>query len=470
MATTISSIGLLDPQQLTAITRLSQIGKAIAENNKRISTLRRINSASDDPAGLVSMTRLEGELSALSASSTGLTRANSLIDTAADAAGKIVDQLTEARTLALAVAGGTLSSSEIAGKQIEFDSILRTIDNLSQSEFNGRRLLDGSSSFSAHGVDASKIKDLQILDKQTADDVAVSVQVTAAATKASNSYTGGTLAGAANVTISGPQGTATVSLGAGATTDDIANAFNAASYLTGVTATKINASQVNFSTVAYGSAAEISFETTSGTFNLTTSGTVAGTDATATINGQTVTGDGATFTVNTEQTALRIAVDPSLGTTSTSFTVSGEGLQFVLGPNVSSAARIGMPELNTASLNSVFGTLHSTASGGANSLISGNAANAIRIIDDALLTATVAESRLGSFSKYTLGSAKTIVDKTTENVSAALNAVAGVNVALETSLLANNQLLQQATAQSLLMFNEQRQNLLSLLTNFAAKT
>lgn len=465
----LSSIALLDAQQVAAITRLQQIGKAIAENNKRLTTLRRINSASDDPAGLVSASRLETELATLETTSRDLARASSLVETASSAAGKVVDQLNQARAVALAVAGGTLSAAEVAGKQTELDALLRTIDSLAATEFNGRRLLDGSSSFRAVGVDSTKIDDVEILDKQTGDDVSVSINVTTQATRAANSYTGGTLAGAATVNVTGPQGTAAVSLANGATTTDIETAFNSVSYLTGVVATRIDANQVDFKTVAYGTAAEMSFNTTSGTFNFTTGGTTAGTNAIAAINGQTVTGDGSRFTVNTSQTALTIAVNPTAAGVISPFTVSGEGLQFVLGENVASAARIGMPQLTTANLNGVNGALRSTMSGGANSLTGGNAANAIRIIDDALTQATVAQAALGSFEKYTLDPAAAIVSKAREHVSSAFNAIAGTDVALETSLLANNQLLQQATVQSLAMFQQQRQTVLTLLTSLASK-
>ncbi|MBY0396876.1 MAG: flagellin, partial [Thermoleophilia bacterium] len=173
MPRALSSINLLDPQQVAALNRLQRIGQAIAQNTERIQTLRRINSAKDDPAGLVSASRLEAELDTLEAVSTGLSRATAIVDTAATTAGKIADQLVEARSLALAATSGTLSSAEVAANQTQLDSILRTINTLSATELNGRRLLDGSSGFSATGVDTAKIRDVEILDKQTAGDVAV---------------------------------------------------------------------------------------------------------------------------------------------------------------------------------------------------------------------------------------------------------------------------------------------------------
>lgn len=465
----IGAMGVLAPEQLSAVYRLQEIGRAIAQNNQRISTLKRINFASDDPAGMVTASRLESELEALDATSQNLSKATALVDTAATAAGQIVDSLAQARAVALEVAGGTLSSSEIAGKQVELDTLLRGIDTLAAAELNGRRLIDGSSSDLVSGVDTSKITNVEVLDKQTASDVAVSISVQSTATRATNSYTGGTLGADATITITGPSGSGTVSLANGDTTQDITDAFNSVSYLTGITATRINANEVDFATVNYGSAATMNFDVTDGTFNRTTSGETAGTDAVAIINGQTVTGDGSQFTYNTSDISLTVAVDPTVSGTISSFTVGGDGLEFAVGSGAASTARLSMPQLNTAGLGGIHGTLTSVMSGGANSLTGGNAAAAIRIIDEASRQATIAQSRLASFQEYTLGSASTLTAKTKENVTKALNDVAGTNIALETSLLANNQLLQAATYQALQMFGERNQSVLSLLSATASK-
>src|SRR5438552_3745853 len=101
-STSIAPIGYLDPQQVSAILRLQQIGQAIARNNQQLLTQRRINSAADDPAGLILASNLRSELGVLTATSAGLTQATSLVDTAASAAGQIVSQLNQAQSLALA--------------------------------------------------------------------------------------------------------------------------------------------------------------------------------------------------------------------------------------------------------------------------------------------------------------------------------------------------------------------------------
>lgn len=466
----IGSFASLDPQQVSALFQLQQIGQAIAQENQQLASQKKINSAADNPSGSVAVSNLQNELNTLAATSGDLTQATSLVDTAANTAGQIVSQLTQAQTLASAVASGTLSSAQVGADQTQLDQIVNTITSLAGTSFNGTRLLDGSSSYQTVGVNSSQIANVQVLDRQTTSNVAVNVNVTSQATQATNSYSGGTLAAAATVNVTGPSGTAAVSLASGSSTSAIAAAFNSASYLTGVNATAIDANNVSFNSFNYGSAAKISFSTTTGTFNPTTVGTTAGTDAQATINGQALTGNGTTFTTNTNQTTLQVTVSPTASGPLQAFTVTGSGLHFVLGESPGSTVQLGLPALNPASLTGIFGSLTSVASSGSNSLIGGKATQALNIINTALTQATTAQASLGSFEKYTLGSASANVAQTQLNVTSALNAIDGVDVAATTSALANNQLLQQATIDSLQIFNQQRQNLLSLLTGLASKT
>ena len=466
----VNNVNLLDPQQLGALMRLQNIDDAIALNNLRISTQKRINSAKDDPSGLVAVQRLQSEVDALDVTTKSLSRASALLNSADAAAGKIVTQLTQARSLVLAAAGGSLSGAEVAGKQAELDNAIRAISNLAGTEFNGHRLLDGSSGYQVTGLNNSQFKNVTVLDRQNSASIAVSVNVTTQATQAANSYTSGALGSDTVVNVTGASGTAAVTLANGATTDDIASAFNAVSHLTGVTATKINGSQVNFASVGYGSQEKITIAAQSGTFATTTSGTVSGTDAVATINGQTLTAQGPTFTVNTQQSLLSISAAPSASGTLTSFTVSGQGMQFLVGEGVGDTAGIGLPNLNAGALNSIYGTLSSVMSGGTSSLTSGNLANTLAIVDAALVTATAAQSRIGGFEKYTLASAATVAAKTKENVESAIADRDGFDLATETSLLAKNQLLQQATIQSLQIFHQSSLSILSLLSSVASRS
>ena len=466
--TRIGSIGSLGSAQLRALNRIQELGQAISANTTRLSTLKRINSAKDDPAGLIQATRLETALAVAEEVSQGVTRASAILSTADSAASEIVTQLAAARTLVLEAAGGTLSSAEVAANQIEVDSILRSVDDLARTEFNGRRLLDGTSGYRATSVDTSTVLDVDVLSKSTADDVTVTMDLTTQATQATDTYSDGALSADTTLIVEGPDGTTTISLSSGDTAQDIVDAFDAVSYLTGITATE-NGGDVDFQTVDYGSDAVIKIEATEGTFDTDSGGSAAGTDAVATINGQDVTGDGSTFSLNTSQVSLVIELDPTAGTGSIDpFVVSGEGLEFVVGTTASATARVGMPNLTTSSLGGVTGKLSSILSGGDNTLTGDKAAEALRILDDAIDDVTRSQAVIGGFQEYTLGSSSRVLSSTMENLSSALSSVQDTDVALETALLANNQLLMQTTYEALSITNLQNQGVLSLLRSTAA--
>ena len=307
--------------------------------------------------------------------------------------------------------------------------------------------------------------DVDVLDKITPDDVTITIDVTTTATQATNDYQGGALGSDTTLVIEGPDGTTAISLTNGATTQDITDAFNAATYTTGITATRIDATRIDFSTVDYGSSASISIEATEGTFTLTDSGTVTGTDAVATINGEQFTGDGSTFNVNLNQVSLVVELDPTASGTSDTFVISGTGLEFAVGTTASSTARIGLPNLTIDSLGGVTGKLRSIASGGANTLTGGNSVEALKIIDDAIADATRGQAIVGGFQKFTLDSSSRVLSSTIVNLSTALSSVQDADLALESALLTNNQLLQQSAFEALTISALQNQNVLNLLKN-----
>lgn len=292
MSLFIRPVGSLAPQQLSAILQLQTIGQAIANATEQLATEQRINSAADDPAGSMLVSSLNSELAALNATAGGLTQDSALVDTAASAAGQIASQLTQAASLATAVAGGTLTPDQVAANQNQLDQIVHSIDSLAGTTFNGRPLLDGS--------------------------------------------------------------TATLAL--------------------------------------------------------------------------------------------------------------------VIGANPASSVTLDLPTLTSASLGSSLGTLASITTGGANSLVSGNAADALNIINGASNQAAAAQASLGAFQQFTLGPASQNVANEQVAVTGALDQFNGVDVATVASELARNQLLQQATILSLEMFSHQQASLLQLLAGLNSKT
>ncbi|HUT91478.1 MAG TPA: flagellin [Thermoguttaceae bacterium] len=112
----------------------------------RLSTMSRINRASDDPAGLIAVEQLEAELVAIKAAGDNAARAAGAVHVADAAMGEVGNLLNSIRSNVIAAAGGGLSEAEIDAKQMEVDAALEAIDRIgSYTSFGGRQLLEGGS-------------------------------------------------------------------------------------------------------------------------------------------------------------------------------------------------------------------------------------------------------------------------------------------------------------------------------------
>jgi len=119
----------------------------------QLATGQQINSASDDPAGLIASQSLGQTLAALDAETSINQLASAQANTTGAALGQISTLLTQAKSLVDANAGtGALSDQEISANQLQIDSIISTIDNLAATtSFGGQNLLDGTGAVSASG-------------------------------------------------------------------------------------------------------------------------------------------------------------------------------------------------------------------------------------------------------------------------------------------------------------------------------
>jgi flagellin len=113
----------------------------------------RINSASDDPAGLIAAASLHSSLAELDAETQTNQRALVVTSIADGAMGQISDLLDQAKGLVAANANtGGLSDEERSANQVEIDAIVSSVDRLAQNTtFAGKPLLDGTATVSASG-------------------------------------------------------------------------------------------------------------------------------------------------------------------------------------------------------------------------------------------------------------------------------------------------------------------------------
>ena len=119
---------------------------SLAQSIERLSTGRRINSASDDAAGLAIATRMTSEIRGLNMATRNANDGISLAQTAESGMSEINNMLQRMRELSVQSANGTLSAGDRTNLQTEVTALIAQIgDVATRTEFNNVALLDGSS-------------------------------------------------------------------------------------------------------------------------------------------------------------------------------------------------------------------------------------------------------------------------------------------------------------------------------------
>lgn len=289
-----------------------------------------------------------------------------------------------------------------------------------------------------------------------------------------NPLSGGVNAGTNNVLnadlvvkISGSKGAEVFTFQAGTTLNQFVSAVNLVSDATGVAAAN-NGGTLELRSTGYGSDAvvdvEVLSEGTGGTFGTSLSAPRAtGTDIAATVNGVTANGKGNTLSVNTTTLDLSLTVADG-SSTAISFSITGGGAVFQLGPQVVSnqQARIGIGSVNTAELGGVDGRLYQLRSGNDSDLAT-DPNRATLIVDAALNRITSLRGRLGAFQRTTLETNIASLNDTVTNLVDAESSIRDADFAAETARLTRAQILVQSGTQVLAIANQNPQNVLALL-------
>ena len=124
---------------------LSQTQNALSMNFARLSSGYRINSASDDAAGLGISKSMNAQVRSLAVAERNASDGISMAQTADGAAEQIHGILTRMRELAVQGTNGTLSTADSTNLNTEFQANLAEIDRIANvTTFNGRNLLAGT--------------------------------------------------------------------------------------------------------------------------------------------------------------------------------------------------------------------------------------------------------------------------------------------------------------------------------------
>lgn len=230
---------------LDSLRGLLNLQKSQAQQSQaleRLSTGTQINSAADNPSGLIATNTLSLQISSINESINNSNLANNVIGTADAALSQVDSLLNEIRGLVQqGVNTGGLSQAQIQANQSQVDSALSAINRISSNtQFAGTNLLDGSKAFTTtvSSADSAKISDFQVNQALfgSASSVTIDAKVVTAASQGQLTYNGGTLGSATTLQISGAKGSQVLFFGAGSNEQNVADAINANSDATGVTA------------------------------------------------------------------------------------------------------------------------------------------------------------------------------------------------------------------------------------------
>lgn len=132
---------------LTAQRALQSVTDRLSGNYRRLATGLRIATAADDAAGLAISERLRAQVRSINQAKRNAQDGTSLVQTAEGALSEVSNILTRLRELAVQSANGTVSGDDRKTLDEEFRTLVDEVNRIGRStEFNGIRLLDGSSS------------------------------------------------------------------------------------------------------------------------------------------------------------------------------------------------------------------------------------------------------------------------------------------------------------------------------------
>ncbi len=119
--------------------------RAMETSMERLSTGKRINSASDDAAGLGIDTRMTSQIRGLQQAARGANDGIALLQTADGAASEVNNMLQRMRELAVQAQSGTLAADDLTNLNQEFAALANEIDRVAtDTTFNNKAIIGGA--------------------------------------------------------------------------------------------------------------------------------------------------------------------------------------------------------------------------------------------------------------------------------------------------------------------------------------
>ncbi len=496
---------------LNAQNNLSGSQASLSQSLERLSSGLRINSASDDAAGLAISQQFTTQINGTNQAVRNANDAVSEAQTTAGALNTIVNNLQSIRTLAVESANGSNSASDRAALNNQVQQQIAEITQIAQqTTFNGLNVLNGSSGTTVYQVGANVGNTIAVSLQQ---GVAAS-QIGQYSTATGTAVTAVALTGTSTVTIGDGQSTVTVGPTAsfvGATSFQGQNsAYAKAAAVNGAGLQGLTASAATsvIDSAAFGgitgdAAAASTYDLTingvaiySGTNNLAAGTNLTGAQVAAQINlfsGQTGVSAsinsvaangtiGAVVLSNTDGSDISVGQTITLGGAATGTGLTATVAGSVAAPKVTTgkvtltdSKPVTLTDVGAAGGSAALGftsgqaTGLSTVAGGAtatlanqNVLTVAGANSTISSVDAALATVSAFQSQLGAIqNRFTAAVGN--LQSTAQNLTQSRSTIQDADFAAETANLTQSQVLEQAGISVLAQANQQPQLILKLL-------
>ncbi len=445
---------------LQAINALSSTQKAMSASMTKLSTGLRINTAADDPAGLIASKRNSAQISSMTQAESNTQDAINYSKTADGALDEVNTLLENARTLAVASGNSaTLTPDQLAANQQQLSSIVSSITRISTTtQYGTKKLLDGSAGTQSAVTAGDKLTSLTVGgtfggSTLTANNN-VSIDVTQAATQASvtsrafaSSSTAVGSANAGSFTINGT----TFNASATTTAADLVDMVNKATNSTGVVAS-YESGAVVLKSNSYGSKAAVNLVDSTGVLRSAGSGStsVTGVDATATVTigsataaftGSVGSGDGTTLADADGNTFKLTAAGNAVATIANAGQVTVGSSQFQIGANQGQTSQLSLGNFAATELGKGSGGT-ATDLTALDLTTTAGATDALTVIDKAISDVTTARGKIGNFQKNVLESNARNLSVAKENLTATQSQITDVDVASEMTNYTKLQILQ----------------------------
>ncbi len=453
----------------TLLNRLAESNAATTLSTLRLATGSKINSSADDPAAFVYLSGLQSQLSKVTAAMVNVTAAGSMITQAQTALESIQTELSTIRTTLLTDETRSLSGAERTDAQTDIDAAIEQINALAATQIGGRKLLDGSADFQVQGRSSSQVSELRVYSTG-GSSLTIDGSVDVAATKAELTYTGNTPAdtviATATFTLTGESGSVEITVTADESLDNLVDAVNDVSHDTGIVASRVD-EVVTFSSVEYGSDAAVDIDVSSGTFAVSDGGSVTGTDASVTIDGQSYTADGNRVAVTENSVHYEMQFTGGFSGDFDTISVGAEALTFALSTETFRESSLAIPSLQAAFLGGESGSLNDLASGGTLDGLDADTAQAIRVVDEAIAEVTRIKGVVDGFYNSAISSTSSLLSDIEDDLETAIDDVDLVDDTEEASRITYYNNLASNAVAGLSILHQQRSSIVSLLQAIA---